>query len=529
MVPTRINKANRPIRPLLHREIGLETEYGVSVRLPADQCEPPSRREVFHAVCKSLASDVPTAKARHNAFQVFLATGGAISLESSFHQLDDAGGLIEGSTPECRSPRNLLACQRVQDRLFSDAVTRCPLPVSIRLLKNSRDANGHVYGCQENYSADVARGFGLLMFRVCLIALIPFSLLYAAVCWSLMLLVGGVLVVGCFFKREAADSECSGRIDNFIPNWCLSAALSIMQWSLYPLGIALGRSVMASRSSVNVNGDIVFNFQNSLVGGGRPRWQRQIPCFRQSFGYRLLDLRRWLKSRSTDLRFRTLVAILGHEASFSPRIYLQLFQRKQRLQIGLSDSNVADNAEYLKVAATSLVLDMIEAGHTSGLPRIKKPIQALHQLSADWTLISRVATDLGPMTGLEIQRAYLNRCSLFVRSRTDEVPAEVWQILELWEQMLDAAQAIRDTPVDYHSALAKIDWASKKWLMDQMGCGASLISQKKVDLKYHELSEEGYFCRLSEVIACQQIARIEEINAAMRIPRPIHRPHDVAI
>ena len=47
----------------------------------------------------------------------------------------------------------------------------------------------------------------------------------------------------------------------------------------------------------------------------------------------------------------------------SPRELSRLLAPRQRLQICLGDSNMAEEAEYLRVATTMLVLDAIEAGY----------------------------------------------------------------------------------------------------------------------------------------------------------------------
>ena len=60
---------------------------------------------------------------------------------------------------------------------------------------------------------------------------------------------------------------------------------------------------------------------------------------------------------------------LSIEALLSPRDYADLFARRQRLQLGLGDSNMADVAEFLRVGTTLLVVDAIEAR----LPRRTSP------------------------------------------------------------------------------------------------------------------------------------------------------------
>ena len=46
---------------------------------------------------------------------------------------------------------------------FAEAAMVTELGVDLRVLKNSSDALGHVYGCQENYEATVASGVWLLV------------------------------------------------------------------------------------------------------------------------------------------------------------------------------------------------------------------------------------------------------------------------------------------------------------------------------------------------------------------------------
>ena len=89
---------------MLQRLIGLETEYATLVRAPADQCEPPSRREVYDAVRRAIGRRLPVAPGRYDADTIFLANGGAFSLETSPLKMREPGGLIEGATAETRSP-----------------------------------------------------------------------------------------------------------------------------------------------------------------------------------------------------------------------------------------------------------------------------------------------------------------------------------------------------------------------------------------------------------------------------------------
>ena len=46
------------------------------------------------------------------------------------------------------------------------------------------------------------------------------------------------------------------------------------------------------------------------------------------------------------------------------------------------------------------------------------------------------------------------------------------------------------------SLVGSIDWVTQEFLLDAAGLDAAWAAQKKIDLRYHELSPEGYFRRL---------------------------------
>ena len=98
-----------------------------------------------------LRHEVPAAEAIHFKEGVFLATGGAVWYESE--RMMPTHGLIEGSTPECRGPRQLVACQR-QDLLLSEAAAAAAVDGDFTLLKNDQDAEGNFYGCKRTMKPD---------------------------------------------------------------------------------------------------------------------------------------------------------------------------------------------------------------------------------------------------------------------------------------------------------------------------------------------------------------------------------------
>src|SRR5581483_2439289 len=113
---------------------------------------------------------------------------------------------------------------------------------------------------------------------------------------------------------------------------------------------------------------------------------------------------------------------LGHffkavyaDAWLAPQQYLRLFAARQRLQISLGDSNLADAAEYLRVGTTLLMLDAIEAGEMPIAPRVLRPIRSLRTLCSDPSLSARIPLAGGQAaSALEIQRFYLEACRRFL-------------------------------------------------------------------------------------------------------------------
>ena len=66
--------------------------------------------------------------------------------------------------------------------------------------------------------------------------------------------------------------------------------------------------------------------------------------------------------------------------------------------------------------------------------------------------------------------------------------------------------------------LGRIDWLSKLWLMHQMKTEVNWQVRKKIDLRYHELSKDGYYRRLIEMLEIPPVIDAKEIVRAKRSP-----------
>lgn len=154
---------------VFQRLLGLETEY--AIRSASELAT--SRRSKFRlyeSLVAALHRRVPTVAAKHFKEGVFTANGGAVWFRAE--RPAAGGGLIEGATPECRSPREAITYQRAQDRLLAEAAA----DHDFQLIKNDRDACDNVYGAQESYEATIASGLRLLLWRLGLVLLFPLAL-----------------------------------------------------------------------------------------------------------------------------------------------------------------------------------------------------------------------------------------------------------------------------------------------------------------------------------------------------------------
>jgi proteasome accessory factor A len=234
---------------------------------------------------------------------------------------------------------------------------------------------------------------------------------------------------------------------------------------------------------------------------------------------------------------------MAFQAWASPGDYVALFQPRQRLQICLGDSNMCEEAEYLRVGVTMLLLDAIEAGELPRVPRLWRPIRATRAISRDPTLRTRVRLSGGrKWTALQIQRFYLNAVRQFL-DRTPDAPEEAHDVFRRWEEVLDALEDACTSASEYdakremaseadptlavsrleqapRSLVGRLDWATKKFLLDEAGENAPWESRKKIDLRYHELSGQGYFMQLAEAGHATKLVTADELDRAVRTPPP---------
>ena len=166
----------------------------------------------------------------------------------------------------------------------------------------------------------------------------------------------------------------------------------------------------------------------------------------------------------------------------------------RRLHVIIGDANLAETSTYLKLGATSLVLDLIEEGMDLTDLALARPVHAVHVISRDPSLRATVALSDGrELTALALQRIYLDRVAKLVDSRDPDPRAA--DIVQTWANVLDLLE--RD-PMECAEIL---DWPAKLRLLEgfrhRENLSWSAPRLHLVDLQYSDVRlDKGLYNRL---------------------------------
>ena len=480
---------------MFDRLLGLETEYAIRF-VPAPGRTRPTNSEISDSLAKAIEALVASRPGSSPKRERFLANGGVVSYEH--HPSGPEDGLIETATPECRGPSEVVLYQRAHEDLLLRALPAVgkELGGELTLLKNCRDVVGHTYGAQENYDAELARGGRLFAWRAGLIALLPIVIVTALVLWAVvialiptllaamiaMALVG--LLPGMRWIHRGIGFE-----RRFMKVMGPIVWIEVAIWMPSSVPFLLLYRACAFRELRR--GLLPFLISRPIVTGAGTLVGDRFALSEKGVAVRRV-CRNTLARRLSVFEPGNLLKGLMGVARLDLRRFASLFGRRQRLQLGFSDSNMAQTAEYLKVATTCLVIDMIEAGALPELPPLRDPLRTL-----------RAIVDGDQATALALQREYLEHVRRFV-ARSEATPLEATEAIARWAAVLDA---IEKEPA---TLFGQLDWVTKRELIEK--AGTSMSSRKKIDLKYHELGT-GYFARierrdLTSILVTEEEARV---------------------
>jgi Pup amidohydrolase len=435
----------------------------------------------------------------------FLANGGVLSYEAQPYALDD--GLVETATPECRGPSEAVLYQRAQEALLVRALPAAQDHLAslghrgrLSLLKNCRDGAGHTYGAQENYEALLARGGWLLAWRVGLVALVPLVAVSVLATWALVVVllpiaIAGMLIYGVlgaipglrWIRRVLAVDGHFVRALHYPVHWIERA---VWEPAVIPF-LLLYRACAFRRLR---RGLLPFLISRPIITGAGTLIGDRLALSEKGVAVRRQC--RWSLGRGVSVfEGGNLVKAFAAPSRLDFTRYASLFRDRQRFQLGFSDSNMAQTAEYLKVALTCLVIDLIEAGAVEP-PRVRRPLRQLRRI-----------VDGDHATALALQRAYLEAARAHLAA-SPATSLELTEVVARWGIVLDA---IEQSP---EMLVGQIDWITKRSLLV---AGETRTQRKKIDLKYHQLAT-GYFAWLERKQLAPILVTADEARRACDEP-----------
>jgi hypothetical protein len=517
---------------LLDRRVGLETE--LFIRQPIDP--KPETLTQFFSLIHGIHERVPLAPSRTNPFRFFLANGSSVSLEVGGSG-DLKSALFEIATPECKSPRDVVLYELANEQLLEEVFAKDHPSSRWSLIKANMDSQGHTLGQHESYDMRIARGGELLLWWVGLVLLLPLVVTYRllAIAW-----IGLIYAVCTWIRglhrlyqasprlapRERAPAESYETwIDPFLhvrSMQCTAWGLRVLHWPIVQLFLILIR-VVALRPHRRYMAAFLAT-RSILDGAGHIDEQgRYWISQRAGMVDRMIGFGSYGAARPLfrcDPMLRDLIA--GPFWSFA-RIR-RLFSPKQRIELAIGDSGMCPWSQHIRFGATVLMIDLVEQRALRGAPRLAKPIEAMGQIARDWMLVRSVAgAHQRQHTALEIQHGYLKALKKYLESRSD-VPPETWDIIDKWQTALNQLSVKFPNQESVPKMLiGKLDWISKLWLLLQLDPATSWPIRKKIDIRYHEMSEQGYHRKLVDLVDLAPVIRSDEISTARRHP-PQHAP-----
>ena len=182
----------------------------------------------------------------------------------------------------------------------------------------------------------------------------------------------------------------------------------------------------------------------------------------------------------------------------------------RRLHLLLGDSNMSEYANALKVGTTAMVLNLLERKVFPKDVSLGDPVWALKEVSRDpthrWILERKGGRTI---SAIDIQRSYLELAKKHLTDLDDESD---WVLTE-WERILD------DLESDPMKCVDRIDWVTKKWLLDIFREEEKLDWSdpwlQSLDLEYHNINpDRGLYHDLDRKGGIQRVIKDDEVDRA---------------
>ena len=191
-------------------------------------------------------------------------------------------------------------------------------------------------------------------------------------------------------------------------------------------------------------------------------------------------------------------------------------ERYRRLHVIAGDSNMSEYATYVKVGATTALLEMIEAKVVFRDMTLANPIRAIREISQDPTCRRTVRLANGrELSALDIQWEYLERIMRYARNPGFSPPVQ--KAVDMWEHLLTE---LEKDPLSLHR---QVDWVTKYQLIERyrLKFGLSLSDARVMllDLSYHDVTEErGLYYLLAQRGLIDRLVTDAAIASAVNKP-----------
>jgi len=488
----------------------------------------------FASILRAVSNRLPIAPSQ-TALRWFLANGSCVSLETGGSP-DLSTALIEVATPESYSPRDVVCYQLANEKILQSALEATRPSQDWSLIKSNSDAYGHTLGQHESYDMQIAKGPWLLAWWVGLILLLPLLLIYRAIA-SLWLgcMLSLALLIRCFQRTSIQPTESHASLEDLqSPEKLLGCPMANWQWML-------AASVLRGLHSPIV---WLFGCLLSTVAL-RPHRKKASAflasrCLLDGAGHLDTEARFWVSSRAATVdrqigfgsynkhrpifRCDPMLKKLLAGPYWSISHYAKLFNPTQRIEIAIGDSGLCQQSQWLRIGATALILDWVEQCQEPDAVELRSATDATREFARDWMLVRSVMDRSGhEFRAREILRIYLRSLKRWLEKRSD-VPREAWEIIELWQMTLNQIDTIpKNLGQPPMLLVGRIDWISKLWLIQQLDKNTDWSIKKKIDIRYHELSDQGYHRQLIDVLQLPPLIGDKEIERATRVP-PTNSP-----
>jgi proteasome accessory factor A len=421
----------------------------------------------------------------------------------------------------------LLESHLALQQLATDSIRRQFPDRTVRLIQGNHDGNGHTYGQHESYEVNVANGVALLGWRIGIALLLPCVLAYRvlAVAWLTFILIlaqidSSARAMLRYFSKRPVNKNIKEKASSMLVSsrWIgacswglrtLHAPLAMLLWlniQLFALHVYrrkltaffVSRCILDGAGHIDEQGLFRVSARahdvNCIIGFGG--YSASRPIFRCDS---------WLK----DLCVGGPFALGGA---------LRLFRKRQRIEIAIGDSGLCQTSQYVRMGSTSLAFDLAENSRSVVLPRLNKPLDAIRRYSRDWMLLAKeLGKDGVHWYASEIQNAYaLAIREMIEQSRVQSFEAK--RIVEIWQTLLSQLELSDEKSCPSKDLVGKVDWITKLWLLHQLENKSGLNTRLKLDVRYHELTKEGYGTRVLELTPGASLVQSARIERASQNP-----------